>query len=112
MSIGGTAWATGASSSAASRAKKMVRRIDKVTLAALSSAGAERARHSFGPGSGCVRRRRRAPGGAQTAPQRGIGVQAREGLAERARVAGRDDQAGSLVLHEAARGGSHCVCGD
>src|SRR5262245_24585037 len=88
----------------------MVRRIGEFTLAA--ARGPERTRHRGRPGLLGVRGDRLARGGAEALAQRFVVVQAAERGSERLGVPGRDDQAGSLVLDESARGGSYGVCRD
>src|SRR3954453_19852527 len=85
----------------------MVRRIGEFTLAA--GRGGERARHRLRPGLLRVRGDGLTRGFTEACAQRDVVVQAAHGGGERARVARRHDQAGSLLLDDAARGGSYRV---
>src|SRR4051794_13777677 len=88
--------------SVASRARKMVRRIGAITLAALRRG--ERARHRGRPRPLGVRLDGIMRGGAEAPAQRRVVMQAAQRGGERAGVAGGDDESGALVLDQAARG--------
>ena len=103
--------AAGANSSAASRARKMVRRIGEFTLAALLRLASARDMPSA-QASGVYAATASRAGGAQTARAARDRRAGGERRAQRGGVARGDDEPGALVPHEAARGGSYCVCGD